>query len=58
MEPRYDTLKRTLRKAQKHWDNHPLSNSAKAAYLEAKQAMLDYYNEICFPVTEQFAVTA
>jgi len=58
METKYETLKRAYRKAQKNWDNYPSSNSAKAAYLEAKQDLVDYYNEICYPELELFAVAA
>lgn len=45
-DTKYVALKKELKKAMKHWDAHPLSGSAKTAYLEAKQNMIDYYNEI------------
>lgn len=46
IDTKYIALKKELKKAMKHWDAHPLSGSAKTAYLEARQNMIDYYNEI------------
>ena len=47
METKYQLLKRKLRKAAIEWEEHPLSNSAKAAYLEAKQNMLNFLDDPC-----------
>ena len=58
METKYETLKRALRKASKSWDEHPLSNSAKNEYYIARQAMVDYYNQVSFPKPEQVVVAA
>lgn len=48
MESKYQILKKALKKAAKHWDAHPLSGSAKADYLAAKGALVDYYNKVLY----------
>jgi len=55
-ENKYRFLKKELSKAVKEWDLHPLSNSAKSAYLEAKQNMIEYYNELSFPEVKKVVV--
>jgi len=46
-DTKYVALKKELKMAMRHWDAHPLSGSAKTAYIQAKQNMIDYYNELC-----------